>query len=156
MSRRKVAKKKEIYPDPLYKSELVARFINRMMKDGKKGAAETIFYKAMEIIKERQQMEGIEVFKKAIENVQPQVEVKSRRVGGATYQVPIEVNPFRQRSLAIRWLVTHSRKRGERGMASRLAAEIIDASNASGGSVKKKEDVFKMAEANKAFAHYRW
>ncbi len=156
MSRRKAAEKRIVNPDPIYNSELVTRFINRMMLDGKKGKSETIFYDAMEIIKNKMNTEGIEIFQKAIENIQPQVEVKSRRVGGATYQVPVEVSPLRQRTLALRWIVGICRKRSERGMANKLAGELMDAFNNTGASVKKREDVFRMAEANKAFAHYRW
>jgi small subunit ribosomal protein S7 len=156
MSRRKSADKREIAPDPVYNSELVSRFINRLMLDGKKGNAEKIFYGALSAIKEKTQQEGIEIFQKAIDNAKPQVEVKSRRVGGATYQVPVEVNPDRQRSLALRWLIEISRTRSERGMTAKLAAELMDAANNQGGTIKKREDVFRMAEANKAFAHYRW
>ncbi|MBN8215890.1 MAG: 30S ribosomal protein S7 [Spirochaetes bacterium] len=156
MSRRKSADKREIAPDPVYNSELVSRFINRLMLDGKKGNAEKIFYGALDSIKEKTQQEGIEIFQKAIDNAKPQVEVKSRRVGGATYQVPVEVNPDRQRSLALRWLIEISRTRSERGMTAKLAAELMDAANNQGGTIKKREDVFRMAEANKAFAHYRW
>ncbi len=156
MSRRKEAKKRSISPDPIHGSELVTRFINRMMEDGKKGASEKIFYGAMETIKTKLNQDGIEVFQKAVDNVKPHVEVKSRRVGGATYQVPVEVSPERQRTLAIRWMVTYSRLRSERGMSNKLSAEIVDAFNNTGASIKKREDVFKMAEANKAFAHYRW
>ncbi|MBL8995527.1 MAG: 30S ribosomal protein S7 [Spirochaetia bacterium] len=156
MSRRKEAKKRAISPDPIHGSELVTRFINRMMYDGKKGASEKIFYDALEAIKAKLNQDGIEVFQKAVENVKPHVEVKSRRVGGATYQVPVEVSPERQRTLAIRWMVTYSRLRSERGMSNKLSAEILDAFNNTGASIKKREDVFKMAEANKAFAHYRW
>jgi small subunit ribosomal protein S7 len=156
MSRRKAAEKRIVNPDPIYNSELVTRFINRMMLDGKKGKSETIFYDAMELIKTKLNQEGIEVFQKAIENVQPQIEVKSRRVGGATYQVPVEVSPLRQRTLALRWIVGICRTRSERGMAAKLAGELMDAFNNTGASIKKREDVFRMAEANKAFAHYRW
>lgn len=156
MSRRKQIKKREVNPDPIYNSELVSRFINRMMLGGKKGIAEKIFYSAMGVIKEKMNLDGIEVFEKAIENVKPQVEVRSRRVGGATYQVPVEVSNIRQRSLSLRWIIGNSRDRNERSMASKLAAELMDAYNNTGSSIKKKEDVFKMAEANKAFVHYRW
>ena len=156
MSRRKAAKQREVHPDPIFNSEMVSRFINRMMVDGKKGKSEKIFYSAMEIIKEKESKEGFEVFSSAVDNVKPQVEVKSRRVGGATYQVPIEVYPIRQRSLAIRWIVENARKRTERGMENKLAMELIEASKEAGASIKKKDDTFKMAEANKAFAHYRW
>lgn len=156
MSRRKSAQQRKVSPDPIYNSELVARFINRLMVDGKRGKAEKIFYAAMNVIKSKLNREGIEVFQEAYENVKPKIEVRSRRVGGSTYQVPIEVYPVRQRSLALRWMVTYSRQRNERGMENRLAGEIIDAVNNTGASIKKKEDVFKMAESNKAFAHYRW
>ena len=156
MSRKKPAKKREIFPDGIYNSELVAKFINRMMLDGKKGVSEKIFYKAMDEIKEKTKTDGIEIFNKAINNVKPRVEVRSRRLGGSTYQIPVEVSEYRQRTLAIRWLVIYARQRSERDMFRKLAAELIDASNNSGGSIKKKEDIFKMAEANKAFAHYRW
>ena len=156
MSRRKQAKKRNISPDPIYNDETVARFVCRMMYDGKKGKAEKIFYSAMDLIKSKIGKDGIEVFRKAMENVEPQVEVRSRRVGGATYQVPVEVNPVRKRSLAIRWIVTYARQRSERGMENRLVGELIDAFNNTGLSIKKREDTFKMAEANKAFAHYRW
>ena len=156
MSRRKAAQRRKVFPDPIYNSELVARFINRLMLDGKRGKAERIFYRAMEVIKAKINREGIEVFNEAYENVKPKIEVKSRRVGGATYQVPVEVYPLRQRSLALRWVVTSARKRNERGMEKKLAGEIIDAANKTGAAIKKREDVFKMAESNKAFAHYRW
>lgn len=157
MSRRKQAKVRKVNPDPVFNSELVSRFVNRMMLDGKKGVAEKIFYKAIDVLTEKVSDEnGIDVFLKAVENVKPQVEVKPRRVGGSTYQVPIEVYERRQRSLAIRWLVTYSRGRNERTMAQKLAGELLDAYNKTGSSMKKKEDVFKMAEANKAFAHFRW
>ena len=156
MSRRKEADKRIVLADPVYGSELVSRFVNRMMLDGKKSTAERVFYDALDIIKAKTQTDGIEVFQKAVENVSPQVEVKSRRVGGATYQVPVEVRAERQRTLALRWIVTSSRLRSERGMAAKLAAELVDAFNNQGSSIKKREDVFRMAEANKAFAHYRW
>lgn len=156
MSRRKAIKKREVEPDPMYNSELVTKFINRMMVDGKKGKSEKIFYEAIKVLAEKTNLDPIEAFQKAVQSVRPQVEVKSRRVGGATYQVPVEVPPLRQNTLALRWLVTYSRLRGERGMAAKLAAEFNDAINGTGGAVKKKEDVFRMAESNKAFAHYRW
>jgi len=156
MSRRKVAKVREVNNDPIYNSEMVSRFVNRMMFDGKKGKSEKIFYSALDTIKEKINKPGIEVFEKAIENVTPQVEVKSRRVGGSTYQVPVEVSTRRQRTLALRWIISFARSRNERGMAAKLAAELIDAFNNTGNAIKKKEDVFKMAESNKAFAHYRW
>jgi len=156
MSRRTSHKPREVFPDPVYGNKLVSRFIARLMLDGKKGKAEKIFYNAMAIIKEKTQKEGLEVLKTAYENVAPQIEVRSRRVGGATYQVPMEVEPRRQQSLTLRWLVTYARERNERTMALKFASELIDASNNTGGAIKKKEDVFRMAEANKAFVHYRW
>ncbi len=156
MSRRKAAQQRKVSPDPIYNSELVARFINRLMVDGKRGKAEKIFYRSLEVIKSKINRDGLDVFKEAYENVKPKIEVKSRRVGGSTYQVPIEVYPIRQRSLAIRWIVTYSRQRNERSMENKLAGEFIDAANNTGASIKKREDVFKMAESNKAFAHYRW
>jgi len=156
MPRKGPVPKREILPDPIYGSRLVARFVNRLMYDGKKGAAEKIFYNALEVLAEKSGEEALPAFEKAVENVKPHVEVKSRRVGGATYQVPMEVNPERQISLAIRWLITYARSRGEKGMASKLSAEFVDAFNLRGGAVKKKEDTHRMAEANKAFAHYRW
>ena len=156
MSRRRSYEKKAVASDPVYDSEQVARFINRLMMDGKRGKAEKLFYKAMELIKEKVGEQGIAIFRKAVENVKPRLEVKSRRVGGATYQVPMEVYPSRKQSLAFRWLVTYARQRSERGMENKLASELIDAYNNTGAAVKKKEDIFRMAESNKAFAHYRW
>lgn len=156
MSRRKSAQRRKVSPDPIYNSELVARFINRLMLDGKRGKAEKIFYQAMEVIKSKINREGIDVFHEAYGNVKPRIEVKSRRVGGATYQVPVEVYPIRQRSLVLRWMVIFARKRNERTMENKLAGELIDASNNTGAAIKKREDVFRMAESNKAFAHYRW
>ena len=143
-------------PDPLYNSKLVTRLINNVMYDGKKGAAEKIFYGALEVLAEKTGEEALRAFEKALENVKPHLEVKARRVGGATYQVPMEVRPDRQVSLSIRWLITYARSRGEKGMSNKLAAELLDAFNSRGGAVKKKEDTHRMAEANKAFAHYRW
>ena len=143
-------------PDPLFGSTLVTKFVNCMMLRGKKCVAETAFYGALDIIKERTKEEPVKVFKKALESVKPVLEVKSRRVGGATYQVPVEVPQDRRTSLAIRWLISNARARGEKTMRERLAAEILDASNNRGGAIKKKEDTHRMAEANKAFAHYRW
>ena len=144
-------------PDPLYNSVVVTKFINKVMLDGKKSVAEKIFYSAIEIISSKnEEKRGIEVFTEAVENVKPILEVKSRRVGGATYQVPVEVRPERQLSLSLRWLVDSSRKRNERTMAQRLANELMDAADNKGSAFKKKEDMYKMAEANKAFAHYRW
>ncbi len=143
-------------PDPLYESDLVSRFINKLMYDGARGTAQTIFYDALEIIKEKSGSDPLEVFETAVRNVSPVLEVKPRRVGGATYQVPIEVSQRRKLILAIRWLVKAARARGEKTMAQRLAGELMDAANNTGTTVKKKEDTHKMAEANKAFAHYRW
>jgi small subunit ribosomal protein S7 len=144
-------------PDPLYNSIVVTKFVNKIMLDGKKSIAEKIFYSAIEIIgSKKNDKRGIEVFNEAVENIKPILEVKSRRVGGATYQVPVEVRPERQLSLSLRWLVDSSRKRNERTMAQRLANELMEASEGKGSAFKKKEDMYKMAEANKAFAHYRW
>jgi len=154
--RRRKAPVREIMPDPIYGSKILTKFINKIMLDGKKSTAEKIIYSAMDIISSRGEKSGIEVFNEAIENVKPIIEVKSRRVGGATYQVPVEVRPVRQQSLAIRWLVDAARKRNERTMAERLANEFMDAATDKGAAFKKKEDTYKMAEANKAFAHYRW
>ena len=154
--RRRRAPVREVLPDPIFNSKVVTKFINKLMWDGKKSTAEKIFYNALKIIDEKGEKKGIEVFEEAIENVKPLLEVKSRRVGGATYQVPVEVRPVRQQSLAIRWLVDAARNRNERTMAQRLANELMDAANKRGAAFKKKEDTYKMAEANKAFAHYRW
>ena len=156
MARKGRAPKRHVAPDPLYGDTTVARLINKIMVDGKKSVAERILYRSFDIIKEKTNSDPLKVFKKAMDNVRPSLEVKSRRVGGATYQVPVEVRPERKLSLAIRWLVSYARARNERTMVERLAAEIIDASNGRGGAVKKKEDTHRMAEANKAFAHYRW
>jgi small subunit ribosomal protein S7 len=156
MARKKVAAKREINPDPIYNDLVVAKFINALLYDGKRGIAEKIFYSAMEIIQEKSNEEGIKQFKKGLENIKPMLEVKSRRVGGANYQVPIEVKPARRQSLATRWLIDSARGRGEQTMAERLAMEIIDASNLRGVAMKKREDMHRMAEANKAFAHFRW
>jgi small subunit ribosomal protein S7 len=156
MARRRVPKKREILPDPKYKDKLVTKFINNLMLDGKKSLAETIFYSSLDLIGQKVNEDPITVFKKAVENIKPVLEVKSRRVGGATYQVPVEVRYDRKQALAIRWLITHARDRSERTMEERLANEFIDAANNRGASAKKKEDVHRMAEANKAFAHYRW
>ena len=156
MPRKGPVPKREILPDPIYNSRLVARFVNRLMYDGKKGPAETIVYRALENLSEKSGEEALLAFEKALDNVKTHLEVKSRRVGGATYQVPMEVRPERQISLALRWLITYSRARGEKGMVSKLSAELLDAFNGRGGAVKKKEDTHRMAEANKAFAHYRW
>jgi small subunit ribosomal protein S7 len=154
--RRRKAPVREIMPDPVHGSKVLTKFINKIMWDGKKSTAEKIMYSALDIIASRGEKSGIEVFDAAIENIKPVIEVKSRRVGGATYQVPVEVRPVRQLSLAIRWLTDAARKRNERTMAERLANELLEAANDKGSSFKKKEDTYRMAEANKAFAHYRW
>ncbi len=154
--RKKRAEKKFIKPDPKFNDVLVAKFINSLMYDGKKSKAREVVYNAFEIIEERTQKSGLEIFKKAINNTQPLIEVRSRRVGGATYQVPTEVRPERRAALAMRWLKTYSRARNEKSMSAKLASELIAASNNEGSAVKKKEDTHKMAEANKAFAHYRY
>ncbi|HLC17707.1 MAG TPA: 30S ribosomal protein S7 [Thermodesulfobacteriota bacterium] len=156
MSRKGSVPKRDVLPDHKYSDRVVSRLINKLTSEGKKSKAEGVVYGAFDVIEERLKTEPMKVFKKAIDNIRPSIEVKSRRVGGATYQVPIEVKPDRKLSLALRWLVTYSRSRGEKSMVEKFAAEIIDASNGKGGSVKKKEDVHRMAEANKAFAHYRW
>ena len=156
MPRKGPVPKREILPDSIYNSRLVACFANRLMYDGKKGPADTIVYRALENLSEKSGEEALRAFEKALDNVKPHLEVKSRRVGVATYQVPMEVRPERQISLALRWLITYSRARGEKGMVSKLSAELLDAFNGRGGAVKKKEDTHRMAEANKAFAHYRW
>jgi small subunit ribosomal protein S7 len=156
MPRRREIPKRDIAPDPIYQSSLVTKFINCVMSDGKRSTAERILYKSFDIIKEKTADDPLKVFKKAIDNVKPSLEVKSRRVGGSNYQVPVEVNPARRTSLALRWLISFARKRPERTMVSKLANELMDAANMRGGAVKKKEDTHKMAEANKAFAHYRW
>ena len=154
--RRRRAPVREVMPDPIYGSKVLTKFINKVMLDGKKSIAEKIIYSALDIISSRGEKSGIDTFNEAIENIKPIIEVKSRRVGGATYQVPVEVRPVRQQSLAIRWLVDAARKRNERTMAERLANEFMDAAAQKGAAYKKKEDTYKMAEANKAFAHYRW
>lgn len=157
MSRRKGNYKRVVIPDPVYNDVLVAKFVNVLMRDGKKGKAQTILYGALSQLKEKVQgEEAITVFKKAVENVKPALEVRSRRVGGSTYQVPVDVRPVRRTALAIRWLVDYSRKRGEKSMTNRLAGELLDAYNNRGNAIKKREDTHKMADANKAFAHYRW
>lgn len=156
MSRRKNIKKREVPPDPVYNSRLINMTIRRVMKDGKKSVASGIVYDALEIIKERTNSDGLETFEKAIKNLTPLVEVKARRVGGATYQVPMEVRSGRGTTLALRWLIRFSRSRGGKTMASKLANEIMDASNETGGAIKKREETHRMAEANKAFAHYRY
>jgi len=157
MPRRRVPAKREPIPDPIFRSKLVTRCVNVIMKQGKKSTAEHIFYDAMDIIAKKTNEEPLKVFTKAVDNVKPVVEVKSRRVGGSNYQVPIEVNPSRRLSLSIRWLVGYARSRGDgKTMQEKLANELLDASNLRGGAVKKREDTHRMAEANKAFAHYRW
>lgn len=156
MPRRGNVPKRDVLPDPLYNSKLVTRLINNIMLDGKRGVAQRIVYKAFEIINNKTGREPIEVFEQAMENIMPTLEVKARRVGGATYQVPIEVRADRRQTLGLRWLTRYSRLRSERTMIERLAGEILDAINESGAAVKKREDTHKMAEANKAFAHYRW
>lgn len=162
MPRRRVVTKRKTIPDPLYISEIVAKFINHLMQDGKKSIAEKSLYGAFELIRQRGGKDPVEIFKRAVENVRPAVEVKSRRVGGATYQIPVEVRPSRSLALAMRWIVDFSRKRSEKGMMQRLAAEIMDAADeesggrGKGGAVKKREDTHRMAEANKAFSHFRW
>jgi small subunit ribosomal protein S7 len=148
--------KREVLPDPVYQSTLVTKFVNSMMYDGEKSTAEAIFYNSMKRLEEKGGDEALKLFKKAVENVKPLLEVKTRRVGGANYQVPVEVNPDRRTSLAIRWLVSYARGRGEKGMTDKLSNELLDAANNRGAAVKKREDVHRMAEANKAFAHYRW
>ena len=154
--RKRRATKRDVLPDPVYNSKLVMKLINQIMKDGKKGTAQTILYNAFDIIKEKTGQEPTEVFNKALENIKPALEVKTRRVGGANYPVPIEVRPDRSQALGLRWLVQYGRLRGGHSMAENLANEIIDASNGVGAAVKKREDTHRMAEANKAFAHYRW
>ena len=156
MPRRQVVLKRETLPDPMYNNRLVAKFINTMMVKGKKSLAEGIFYGAMGLIESRMKQDPLKMFKQAVDNVKPVLEVKSRRVGGATYQVPVEVRSERRTSLALRWIIGFARQRNEKTMADRLAAELIEAANNRGAAVKKREDTHKMAEANKAFAHYRW
>ncbi len=156
MPRKGPVPRRPVPPDPVYGSDLVTKFINSMMWDGKKSTAQRIFYAAMERIQQRTNDDPLKIFKKAIENCKPVVEVKTRRVGGANYQVPVEVNPFRRQSLAIRWLINYARERSGKSMIEKLTEELLDAANNRGGAIKKKEDVHRMAEANKAFAHYRW
>jgi small subunit ribosomal protein S7 len=156
MPRKGPVPRREILPDPKYGSVLVAKFINCMMRDGKKSVAERIFYQALDIIGQKTGKNPLEVFEKAVENVKPVMEVKSRRVGGATYQVPVEVRSERRISLAVKWLIQSARARSEKGMVNKLANELLDAYNNRGGAIKKKEDTHRMAEANRAFAHYRW
>jgi small subunit ribosomal protein S7 len=156
MPRRGTVPRREVLPDPLYNSALVTKFINSMMYGGKRSTSQRIMYGALSSVQSKTQEDPLKVFKKAVDNVKPSLEVKSRRVGGSNYQVPIEVNPARRTSLALRWLISFARKRPERTMTQKLASELLDAANNRGGAVKKKEDTHKMAEANKAFAHYRW
>ncbi len=156
MPRRRVAEKREVLPDPKYNSKVVSKFMSAIMQDGKKAIAERICYGAFDVIREKTGNDPLKVFKAALENVKPLVEVKPRRVGGATYQVPVEIRPQRRMALASRWLISYSRGRNEKTMKERLAGELLDAFNNTGSSIKKKEDTHKMAEANKAFAHYRW
>lgn len=157
MSRRKGNYKREVAPDPIYNDLLVAKFVNKVMMQGKKSTAQSIVYDSLEQLKAKvSEEEPLAVFKKAVENVKPQLEVRSRRVGGATYQVPVDVRPARRITLALRWITAYSRERGEKDMASRIAAELLDAYNNRGNAIKKKEDVHRMAEANRAFSHYNW
>ena len=156
MPRRREVPKREIVPDSRYNSKLVSRFINALMRDGKKSTAESILYNALAVVEGKANDSALKIFEQAIDNVRPVIEVKSRRVGGSTYQVPTEIRPSRRTALGIRWMIGFSRKRPERGMADKLAGEILDAANRRGASVKKREDTHKMAEANKAFAHFRW
>ena len=156
MPRRREVPKRETIPDPIFNSKLVTRCINVIMETGKKSLAERIFYDAMDIVKERTNEDPVKVFTKAVENIKPVVEVKSRRVGGSTYQVPTDVRPERRMALALRWLTSHARKRSEKTIAEKFAGEVVDAFRGTGSAVKKREDTHRMAEANKAFAHYRW
>ena len=156
MPRRREVVKRDILPDPKYNNKLVAKFINNLMWDGKKSISEAIFYGSMDVIKERTGEDPLAIFQQALSNVKPTLEVKSRRVGGATYQVPVEVRTGRRNALAMRWIIGYARERGEKTMEARLAGELMDAANNEGASMKKKQDTFRMAEANKAFAHYRW
>ena len=156
MPRRGFVPKREVLPDPVYGTTVVTKFINQIMLDGKRGVAQNVCYAAFEMVKEKTGKDALEVFNAALSNVAPSLEVKARRVGGATYQVPIEIRPERRQTLALRWLVDFSRKRGEKTMAERVAGELLDAMNNTGNAVKRKEEMHRMAEANKAFAHYRW
>ena len=156
MSRKGKTEKRDVLPDPVYNSKLVTRLINRVMFDGKRGTSQTIIYHSFKLIEERTGKPAIDVFATAIGNIMPEVELKVRRIGASNYQVPVEVSPERKQTIGLRWLVTYSRLRGEKTMEEKLAAEIIDAANGTGASVRKKEEVHKMAEANKAYAHYRW
>jgi len=156
MPRRGFIPKREVLPDPVYNTIIITKLINQLMYDGKRGVAQSVCYRAFEQVSEKTGKDAMEVFNAALANIMPSLEVKARRVGGATYQVPVEIRPERRQTLALRWLVTFSRNRGERSMADRLASEIMDAANNTGNAVKRREDMHKMAEANKAFAHYRW
>ena len=157
MARRNSAEKREVLPDPIYKSKVVTKLVNQVMESGKKGLAQRIVYGSFNIIKEKMDLDAMEVFTTALENIKPVLETKSRRVGGATYQVPMEIRPERRQTLAIRWLVSFARKRsGERGMDAKLAGEIMDAYNNTGASIKRRDEMHRMAEANKAFAHFKW
>lgn len=156
MSRKRVAEKRDIIPDPVYKSQLVSKFINYLMSDGKKSTAQAILYESFNIMERKSKEDPLALFKKAVNNVKPVVEVKSRRVGGSTYQVPTEVKAGRSQALSLRWIISYSRQRGEKSMAAKLAGELLDAANGRGSAIKKKEDTHRMADANKAFAHYRW
>ncbi|MCM3164471.1 MULTISPECIES: 30S ribosomal protein S7 [Bacillaceae] len=156
MPRKGPVAKRDVLPDPIYNSKLVTRLVNRIMIDGKRGKAQSVLYNAFDLIKERSGNDAMEVFEQALKNIMPVLEVKARRVGGANYQVPVEVRPDRRTTLGLRWLVNYARLRGEKTMEERLANEILDAANNTGAAVKKREDTHKMAEANKAFAHYRW
>ena len=156
MPRKGHVQKRDVLPDPVYKSKIVTKLINNIMLDGKKGVAQNIVYKAFKRVEEKRETPALEAFEEALNNIMPVLEVKARRVGGATYQVPIDVRPDRRQSLGLRWLVSYSRKRGEKTMEERLANEILDALNNTGGAVKKKDETHKMAEANRAFSHYKW
>ena len=156
MPRRREVPKRDVLPDPKYNSKLVAKFMNNVMRRGKKSLAEQIFYGALDLIEQRSKQDPLEVFHKALDNVRPIIEVKSRRVGGATYQVPVEVRNERRDALAMRWIINYSKQRSEKTMVQKLAGELLDAAQSRGGSVKKREDTHRMAEANKAFAHFRW
>ena len=156
MPRRSGVPKRDVLPDPVYNSKVITKLVNQVMLDGKKGTAQQIVYGAFDIVKEKMNLEAIDVFTKSLENIKPVLEVKARREGGSTYQVPLEIRPDRRQTLAIRWLVSFSRKRSEKTMAERLAGEIMDAYNNTGSAIKRKEEMHRMAEANRAFAHYRW
>ena len=156
MPRKKVVTKREITPDPVYNDVLVSKFVNNLMKQGKKSVAQSILYGSFDIIKEKTKSDPLDIFKAAVDKVKPAVEVKSRRVGGSTYQVPTEVRPSRRQALGIRWIISYAKERGEKTMAAKLAGELMDAANDRGAAIKKKADTHRMAEANKAFAHYRW